>query len=235
VPRAWDQDGGLSAGQRQLLRCQTASDIVRHCRGLQPGTVPLGLRRWAEELFGARVDWRKVLAAEIRRGLSSVAGLVDYSYRKPSRRAAVVPDVVLPGFVRPVPEIAVVIDTSGSMHESQLAQALSEVESLMRGSGPSGRRLRIIPCDAAAHRVQRVTAARQVELLGGGGTDMGQGIEAARALKPRPNVVVVLTDGYTPWPAAPPMGIHVVVGLLREGGPPSPSWARVVQIDEVAA
>jgi len=82
--------------------------------------------------------------------------------------------------------------------------------------------------------VQRVTAARQVELVGGGGTDMGQGIDAARALKPRPNVVVLLTDGYTPWPAEPPMGIRVVVGLLREGGPPPPAWTRVVQIDKVA-
>jgi hypothetical protein len=50
--------------------------------------------------------------------------------------------------------------------------------------------------------------------------------------------VVVLTDGYTPWPDRPPPRIRVIVGLLVEGGfPPAwspPDWARVVVIDEPA-
>jgi predicted metal-dependent peptidase len=231
LPRPWDQPGGIARQHRQLLRCQVAAEVLKCCHGPLPGTVPVGLRRWAEDVLGARVDWRKVLAAEVRRGLAAVAGMVDYSYRKPSRRSAVVDRVVLPGFVRPVPELAAVIDTSGSMHEALLGQALAEVEGLVRGLGAGRRRLRVIPCDAAAHGVQRVTAAHQVELLGGGGTNMGEGIEAARRLKPRPSVVVVLTDGFTPWPAEPPGGMHVVIGLLRQGGPPPPGWARVVQIE----
>jgi len=44
-------------------------------------------------------------------------------------------------------------------------------------------------------------------------------------------VVVVLTDGLTPWPAAPPAGLRVVVALLREGGRPPPGWARVVRAE----
>jgi predicted metal-dependent peptidase len=208
-----------------------ASEVLRCCRGPLPGTVPIGLRRWAEDVLGARIDWRKVLAAEIRRGLAAVAGMVDYAYRKPSRRATAVDGVILPGFVRPVPEVAVVIDTSGSMHEALLGQALGEVESLFRALGSGRRRLRVIPCDASAHGLQRVTAARQIELLGGGGTDMGAGITAAGALKPRPSVVVVLTDGYTPWPAEPPVGMTVVVGLLRESPMSPPRWARVVRIE----
>jgi len=231
LPRVWDRAGGISRAQRQLLRCQVASDILKCCRGLLPGTVPAGLWRWAEEVLGARVDWRKVLAAEIRRGLAVVGGMVDYSYRKPSRRATVAGAVILPGFVRPVPEVAVVIDTSGSMDEALLGQALGEVQGLVRSVGAGTRRLRVIPCDAAAHRVQRVTAARQIELLGGGGTNMGEGIAAAHVLRPRPSLVVVLTDGYTPWPAEPPAGMKVVVGLLREGGAAPPSWARVVRIE----
>jgi hypothetical protein len=63
---------------------------------------------------------------------------------------------------------------------------------------------------------------------------MGEGIEGARQLRPPPSVVVVLTDGFTPWPAEPPKGVKVVVGMLREGGPSAPSWARVIQIDQAA-
>ena len=46
--------------------------------------------------------------------------------------------------------------------------------------------------------------ARDVELLGGGGTDMGAGLAKAAELRPRPDLIIVLTDGYTPWPSAPP-------------------------------
>lgn len=238
APRPYEQDvagqAGISRDSANLLRCQVASQILESCRGLQPGAVPLGLRRWAEELLGVRVDWRRVLAAEIRRGVAAVAGAVDYSYRRPSRRAFVLPDVVMPTMLRPVPEVAVVVDTSGSMGEALLGQALAQVEALLRTLGLAQRRLPVLPCDASVHAVRRVTSARQVELLGGGGTNMGEGIAAARRLRPAPSVVVVLTDGFTPWPAAAPRGLRVVVGLLREGGPQPPGWARVVRICEAA-
>lgn len=234
--RPWEKgaSGDIRREGANLLRCQVASEVMEHCRGLHPGTVPLGLRRWAEELLGIRVDWRRVLAAEIRRGVAAVAGAVDYSYRRPSRRASVLRDVVLPTMQRPVPELAVVVDTSGSMNEALLGEALAQVQALLRTLGLAQRRLPVLPCDVSVHAVQRVTAARQVELLGGGGTNMGEGIAAARRLRPAPSVVVVLTDGFTPWPAAAPRGVRIVIGLLRTGGPPPPGWARVVRIDEAA-
>jgi len=235
VPREWDQKGrGIDRAATQLLRCQVASDILKCCNGLMPGTVPAGLRRWAERVLGARIDWRKALAAEIRRGVAAIAGAVDYTYRRPSRRAAAVKDVVLPALFKPVPEVAVVVDTSGSMHERILGQALAEVDGLLRTLGLGQKRLRVISCDAAVHGVQRVSATRQIDLLGGGGTNMGEGISAAAKLKPSPSVIVVLTDGYTPWPSAPPKGLRVVIGLLREGGMRPPSWARVVRIEDAA-
>jgi predicted metal-dependent peptidase len=117
------------------------------------------------------------------------------------------------------------------MDEALLGQALAEVEGLLRIAGHGRGRLRVIPCDAAAYGAQRVSAARQIELVGGGGTNMGAGIAAASALRPRPSLVVVLTDGFTPWPAEPPVGVKVVVGLLREGHMAPPTWARVVRIE----
>jgi len=38
---------------------------------------------------------------------------------------------------------------------------------------------------------------------------MGRGIAAAAELKPVPKIVIVLTDGYTPWPAEPPAKVGV--------------------------
>jgi predicted metal-dependent peptidase len=227
LPRASDRPGGLDPWLADLLRRQVAEEVVRHAK--QAGTVPAGLLRWARDVLAPQVDWRRLLAAELRRAVADVAGAADYSYRRPSRRAAAVSGVVLPALRRPVPELAVVCDTSGSMSEELLAMALAEVEGLLRALGMA-RQLRVLACDAAAGPAQRVSSARQVTLTGGGGTNMGAGLAAAYALRPRPAVTVVLTDGYTPWPHAAPKGMRVVAGLLGDDAPEAPGWARAVRV-----
>ncbi len=231
---------GLSNHERDLLRAQTAQQLLDAVRTGQ-GNVPGNWRRWAEELLAPTVDWRRALAAEVRRGVQHVAGAVDYSYRRPSRRASTSPTIVLPALEKPVPEVAVVCDTSGSMGERQLARVLGEVEGLLDSIGLRSSGVRVLAVDASVQAVRRVSSARQVELVGGGGTDMGRGIEAAAALKPRPSVLVVLTDGLTPWPSDAPRGMRVVIGLLTGAPagrmsslPRTPSWAWVVRIDDDA-
>jgi predicted metal-dependent peptidase len=192
--------------------------------------VPAGLLRWAQEVLSPKVNWRVLLAAELRRAVAEVAGAVDYSYRRPSRRSAVAGQVVLPALRRPVPEVAVVCDTSGSMTADLLAMVLAEVEGLLRALGLA-RQVRVLACDTAVGPAQRVSSARQVQLIGGGGTNMGAGIAAAAALRPRPAVTVVLTDGYTQWPAEPPKGMRIVVGLIGSLAPDAPPWARAVRVE----
>jgi len=228
VPRPGDGPGGLPGWQADLLKRQVAQDVMSYAR--QAGTVPAGLLRWAEQTLHPKVDWRRLLAAELRRAVAQVAGAVDFSYQRPSRRSAVAGDVVLPALRRPVPEVAVVCDTSGSMNDELLAMVLAEVEGLLRALGLA-RQVRVLACDTAVAPAQRVTSAKQVQLIGGGGTNMGAGIAAAVALRPRPAVTVVLTDGYTPWPVEAPKGTRVVVGLLGAQAPDAPKWARAVRVD----
>jgi predicted metal-dependent peptidase len=228
VPRPDDGPPARPAWQADLLRRQVAQDVIAHAK--LAGNVPAGLLRWAEEILDPKINWRRVLAAELRRAVAEVSGAVDYSYRRPSRRAAVAGNVVLPALRRPVPDVAVVCDTSGSMTEDLLAAALAEVEGLMRALGMA-RQVRVLACDTAVGAAQRVNSARQIQLVGGGGTNMGTGIAAAVALRPRPAITVVLTDGHTPWPAAAPKGTRVVIGLLGPGAPDAPAWARAVRVD----
>ena len=233
--RPWDNPNGMGNQQAQLLRLGVAADIQRH-HAQHPGTVPGGWVRWAESLRPSRVDWRRVLAAEIRRSVASVAGNVDYTYRRPSRRAGSVPKVILPAMHRPIPNVAVVCDTSGSMHEELLARALAEVEGLLARGGLRQTQVRVLAVDTNVHAVRRVSRASQVELAGGGGTNMGVGIAAAAALHPRPSVIVVLTDGFTPWPDKSPKAVRVIVGLLTQPIIPTdrfalPTWARIVRIE----
>jgi hypothetical protein len=222
---------GLSAVGARLVARDTARRIREHTR--QRGDTPAGWQRWAEEILEPSVNWRRQLAAHVRRGAADVTGRVDFTYRRPSRRASAVPDVVLPSLRQPLPQVALVIDTSGSMSDSMLGQALGEVTGVLRSLGVARRNLRVIACDAQAYRAQRVRDLGAIRLEGGGGTDMGAGLDAAAALRPRPDLIIVLTDGYTPWRAAPPQGMRVVVGLMDRGGN-TPDWAETVLIGEAA-
>ncbi len=232
--RPGDGQGQIDPRQGELLRLKVAADI--HAQ--PPGTVAGGWQRWAQTVLPSRTDWRQALAAEIRRGIALTAGTVDYSYHRPSRRAHLQDDIVLPTMVRPVPEVAIICDTSGSMHDGLLARALAEVDGILTRAGLR-RGAPVLAVDTAVQTVRRVASARQVPLAGGGGTDMAQGIEAAAKLRPRPTIIVVLTDGFTPWPAQPPPGTRVVVGLLTQAtiglrAPNAPDWARTILIDETA-
>jgi predicted metal-dependent peptidase len=128
--------------------------------------------------------------------------------------------------------VAVVVDTSGSMSEGSLGQALAEIKGLLRSSGIGTGRLTVLACDTAVHSTRQVFSTDQVQLLGGGGTNMGAGISSAEALRPKPEVVVVLTDGFTPWPSQRP-GVEVVVALIGDG-PVPPPWARTVRVGSLS-
>jgi predicted metal-dependent peptidase len=228
---ASDRVGGISDVEAEIIRQHVAHEIIRIAKSAdQRGLIPGHLTRWAKQQVSPRYNWRRALSSAIRGSLAEVSGLVDYSYTRPSRRQAVYPDVIFPTFRRPVPEVAIVVDTSASMTEYALGQALAEISGVIRAAGTHSG-VRVLAADAAVHTCQRVFHAQQVRLVGGGGTDMGEGIAAALGLRPRPDVIIVLTDGYTPWPEDAPKGASVIVGLISDIPSSSvPTWARVVRI-----
>ena len=79
-------------------------------------------------------------------------------------------------------------------------------------------------CDAAVHNVKKVFSAAQVELFGGGGTDMVAGLRSFIDRKSAPiDVLFMVTDCLTPWPDdAPPFPVITI--RVGEGAPPP--WGR---------
>ncbi|WP_299040008.1 DUF2201 family putative metallopeptidase [uncultured Pseudokineococcus sp.] len=221
----------MSPTDQHLTRQQTAHDVVEHAR--TRGTVPAGLDRWATtQLEPPTVPWRQVLAGAVRRATAHVAGAHDYTYARPGRRR--LPGVVTPAMRRPRVNVAAVLDTSASMSPADVAAALAEVQGIVTATG-HGADLRVLTCDAQAYDVSAgrpVRDAARLDLRGGGGTDMRVGITAALDSTPRPDVVVVLSDGFTPWPSAPTRA-RLVVALVSdnpEHAPPAPPWASTVHI-----
>lgn len=194
----------------RVIARNVAEEIIR---AKSIGNVPYGLERWAEEVLHGKVDWRRELRAMISNTFSEIAGMVDYSYRKPSRRHNVIKDVVMPSMKQPVIRVAIIVDTSGSMGEKELGAALAEVNGIVKAVSAHNDVV-VLSVDAAVHNVQKVFSVNQIKLFGGGGTDMGVGIEYAGKLRPPPNVVIVITDGYTPWPEHRTVKQPVIAAIL---------------------
>jgi len=233
-PEPWEEgppgegaSPGISRAEAELIRRDVARQIKEHVASR--GTVPGHWARWAEEKLRPRVDWRKELAAAVRHAVADVAGANDYSYRRPSRRQGQVGNgkVVLPSLRRPVPSVAVVVDTSGSISDSMLSQALAEVSGILKGLGQR-EGIHVLACDTQVTACRRVFRPEQVQLAGGGGTNMGAGLYAASKLRPVPQVCIIITDGWTDWPDRPPKEMKVVVALTGAGQ--APEWAKTVKI-----
>ncbi|MGW7357197.1 vWA domain-containing protein [Streptomyces sp. NPDC054802] len=246
LERDWElgPDGadGLSAQERDAVRFRVAQGING-----RPGSAPRGWRRWAEEAFQPPQPWRELLGAALRSAASGAGAGEDYTYGRPARRSAGVPGVVLPSLRRRPPRVVVVIDTSGSVSDAELGSALQEVAAISRAVGGRRDLVSVLSCDAAAGTVHPLCRAEGIPLVGGGGTNLRAGFAKALRAQPRPDVIVVLTDGHTPWPDTRPP-CRTVVGLFPrqqaaswdEGDPDHvpdspPAWARVVVIGSSAA
>ncbi|MEU1406709.1 VWA-like domain-containing protein [Streptomyces sp. NPDC005728] len=244
LDREWDlgPDGahGLSEQERDAVRFRVAQGITG-----RPGSAPQGWQRWAEEVFHPSQPWRELLGAAVRSAASGAGSGDDYSYGRPARRSAGVPGAILPSLRRRPPRVSVVVDTSGSVSDAELGSALLEVAAISRAVGGRRDLVTVVSCDAAAQTVQPLCRAEGIELVGGGGTDLRTGFARALRARPGPDVVVVLTDGQTPWPKTRPP-CRTVVGLFPRQGPgrrvnennpeyrpdSPPEWARVVTIGQ---
>lgn len=242
LEREWDlgPDGahGLSAQEQDAVRFRVAQGITA-----RPGNSPKAWQRWAQEAFHPPQPWRDLLGAAVRSAASGSGAGEDYTYGRPSRRSAGVPGAVLPSLRRRPPRVSVVIDTSGSVSDAELGSALLEVAAITRAVGGRRDLITVLSCDAAARVVHPLCRAEGIPLVGGGGTDLRTGFARALRAGLRPDVIVALTDGQTPWPATRPP-CRTVVGLFPrhyaarswdEDDPDyvpdePPEWARVVDI-----
>ncbi|MFD5656475.1 vWA domain-containing protein [Streptomyces hirsutus] len=247
LDREWDlgPDGahGLSEQERDAVRFRVAQGI-----NARPGDVSKSWQRWAEEAFQPPQPWRELLGAALRAAVSGSGAGDDYSYGRPARRSAGLPGVVLPSLRRTPPRVAVVIDTSGSVSDAELGSALREVAAISRAVGGRRDMVSVVSCDAAATVVRSLCRAEGIPLVGGGGTDLRTGFAAALGSRPRPDALVVLTDGQTPWPDRRPpcrtvVGLfprrHTAASSYDEDNPEyrpdaPPGWARVVTITEAS-
>ena len=241
-----DDDAGgaapaASEAEKKIVQIATAAAVREHA-AKHPGSTPAGLVERAETILApSKLPWRQILASSLRRAAAMRVGVHDTTYLRPNRRRGrveVAPGrrAVYPGSYAPEPQIVVARDTSGSMGRDELQMVTVEVEAIAAQIGVRGEALRVLDVDVEVGSVKGYRGVSSLEeVTGRGGTDMGAGIAYAATMRPRPTVVVVITDGYTPWPDVKPR-IPVVVCIVGRGDlsqlvEAAPDWASVVAVD----
>ena len=217
-----DESDGRVPGVDRLKAELVRREVARRIDEKSPysNDVSLALRRWARATLAPKVDYMATIRHAVRRALrDSTLGRYDRTYRRPHRRQAAYGEFIIASFYQPRPRPGFLIDTSSSMEDSQLERAVSELAGLTRQLG-YGADVVVACCDAAVHGVRKVFSAAQVELYGGGGTDLGVGLRAFIERKSDPiDLLVIVSDCRTPWPsAAPPFPVITI--RVGDGAPP---------------
>lgn len=164
------------------------------------GKMPGDLKEMLEDILSPKVDWKEVL----RRFMTDV-NKSDYSFARPNRR------MISQGYYLPtrhgmdsMRNIAVVIDTSGSMGDEELKQMFGEVCGAVEDSCPG--KVTVVYCDAAVNHVDKFEdtptaddVRHSAKRVGGGGTDLTRALDWIDEHVDDPACCIVMTDGYTPF------------------------------------
>jgi len=224
-------------GEAELDRsARNMAEAIQDAETKQRGSVPAGLVRIAAGMLAPpKVDWRKMLAAEIRSAIQWAAGHTNHRYDAPSRRQSGVGwgagRPILPRLRQPIPEVACVIDTSGSMSQNDVGAAVRETMGVAKSCCAP---ITLCVCDAAVHGMKPVTTLKEVLglLAGGGGSDFRPAFRELEKRKPRPSVLVFLTDGEIGVPDHAPNWARVIWVSIGKSAKAPAAWGRHVHVDD---
>ena len=241
LTRPWElpeptEDNGLP-GIDDAHADSIINEVAKQLQSSSAGNAGSSLTRWANKARRIHKDPREVILRVVRKRVEEHTGIGERSFRRPNRRYAH-SGVIMPSNVAVVPRIAVFLDTSGSMVDEDFSLALGMINKII-----SSFRIRdgivIITGDTAA-KTKMYTAGqvRELELKGGGGTDVGNIVSTGiEELKAKPHIAVAITDGMTPWPdSQSDVGVPMLAVITRpkdEGGYYQvPDWIETIYLKD---
>lgn len=193
-----DKDGPAQYTQEEkdAIKQEFQNAVMQSAKAAGAGNLPGGVKRLLDALLNPKLDWRELLAMQIQSTIKS-----DYTYQTPSRKG-IDQGFWLPGMEREQTiDIALAIDTSGSMTDAMLIDILSETKGVM--DQYTDFKIHLFCFDTEVHNPQVFTQHNMEEFLeyepgGGGGTDFECCWNYFKENGIEPKKFVMFTDGY-PW------------------------------------
>ena len=190
----------LSTEERETLGIQWQQRLAGAAQqAMRAGKLGGTLARLIDHLLQPEVPWRMLLA----RFLSNLAR-DDFSYMRPSRREG---DAIQPSLRSAQVDLAVAVDTSGSIKQQEIAEFLSEIDAI---KGQIRARITLLPCDAAlAEGAPWIfepweSFEMPTNIKGGGGTDFQPVFEHLARGDTPPDLLVYFTDADGDFPTRAP-------------------------------
>lgn len=193
--------------------------------------MPQTIRRLAESLDRkSGTDWRQLLHDFIQHDS------YDYSFLPPDRRYSS-GDFFMPAYnadkeAGSVNNIWICVDTSGSVSDKELSDAMAELLDAMGQVGLSGKISYFDSDITEPTAFETVTELLKIDPVGGGGTSFKAIFKYMREnmYYDLPRAVLIFTDGYALWPdEKEALGVPVL-WMISHGGRTDVPWGKVVML-----
>jgi len=165
---------------RAAIQSKVASD--------KPGTIPGEIQIFLDRLLNPKMPWNRILQKYLQTFAKN-----DYSFRKPNRRYF--PTHHLPSlYSETLMNIAIAIDTSGSVSDTDFLRFVTETNSILKMMKPE--KITLVQFDTEIKSVdviRNIHELMRVKFTGRGGTYINPLLDWANENKPQ--LLLVFTDG----------------------------------------
>jgi len=213
----------LSETEQEQLAVQWRQRLAGAAQqAMQAGKLGAAMARLVEHLLQPQLPWRMLLA----RYMTAVAR-DDYSYQRPSRREG---DAILPTLKSTQVDVVVVLDTSGSINDTEMREFVSEIDAI---KGQMRARLTLHACDAklCEHGPWVFEPWEEFSMPGNvygrGGTRFTPPFEWLQREGRQPDLLVYFTDAEGEFPKGEPD--YPVLWLVK--GRAKVPWGQRVQLN----
>lgn len=227
----WEQETSEDIGYSEWdqYTIESAEMVFIRNSGKDCGDIPGYALRKLNELKKPQTDWRVLLNNFIQEEVN------DYSFTPPDKRFDdydfFLPDLNDTG--ETIKDVLFMVDTSGSMSDDDLTDAYSEIKGAIdQFNGKLEGYLGFFDCSIVEPvPFKDVEDIVDIRPIGGGGTDFSIIFKYIRDKMKDKEIssIVILTDGYAPWPSIINSEDIPVIWLInnKEQTPP---WGKVARL-----
>jgi len=215
----------LSAEERAKIKDEIKEAMLSAAQTCDAGNLPAGVKRLINQLTEPQMNWRELLRMQLESTIKS-----DYSWMRSSRKGWHM-DAIMPGMkTTDAIDIAVAIDTSGSISTAQCKDFLSEIQGIMEAF--DSYRIHVFTFDTETYNPQQYDSDNleditEYDIQGGGGTDFDAIFKYLKDAEIEPKKLVVFTDGYPfgSWGDANYCDTCWIIHGDKNPSPPFGTWA----------
>ena len=188
------------------------NDLINECeksRGTGEGSGDT-IRKVPKRKYPWEQVFQNIVTAKVT---EIIAGFKYRTFERPNRRYVHTPDIIFPKLIDRISKIslAIVMDISGSMGDNVnkmygVMKSIIDILDLQID-------ITVLECSMGVENIMRGfdLTRESIESKDGGGTDMGAGLEYIYEHEIEADLIVVMTDSYTPWPNPPILADKTVV------------------------